>query len=121
MKVWQAVLPMALMFTGLSNESGAQVPAGFPSRPIRMIVGFPPGGANDILARLVAQKLSEQIGLHAQQHFYLPGPTHHILQPLVGGTSLVFDAEVRGDDAFARIALPFFNALAADARSGRGW
>ncbi len=34
----------------------------FPSKPIRILVGFAAGGGNDLLARIVAQKLSENIG-----------------------------------------------------------
>ena len=34
----------------------------FPSRPIRIIIGFPPGGGIDILARLIAPKMSERLG-----------------------------------------------------------
>ncbi len=36
--------------------------ANFPNRPIRLIVGFAAGGGNDLFARLVGQKLSENIG-----------------------------------------------------------
>src|SRR5678810_456219 len=34
----------------------------YPSRPVRIIVGFPPGGATDIQARLMGQWLSDRLG-----------------------------------------------------------
>ncbi len=34
----------------------------YPTKPIRMVMPFPPGGPTDVVGRLVAQKLSEQIG-----------------------------------------------------------
>jgi len=37
-------------------------PGGYPAKPVRVIVGFPAGGAGDFLMRMVAQKLSERAG-----------------------------------------------------------
>src|SRR5437762_13890483 len=34
---------------------------GYPAKPIRIIVGFGPGGGNDIFARLIGQKLGERL------------------------------------------------------------
>jgi tripartite-type tricarboxylate transporter receptor subunit TctC len=36
--------------------------ADYPARPVRFVVGYPPGGATDILARLIGQRLSETLG-----------------------------------------------------------
>jgi tripartite-type tricarboxylate transporter receptor subunit TctC len=34
----------------------------YPNRPVRLIIPFPPGGSNDVVGRLVAKQLSEQLG-----------------------------------------------------------
>jgi tripartite-type tricarboxylate transporter receptor subunit TctC len=34
----------------------------YPAKPVRLIVGFPPGGSNDIVARLIAPKLTQVLG-----------------------------------------------------------
>jgi tripartite-type tricarboxylate transporter receptor subunit TctC len=44
----------------LAFSAAAQAP--YPNKPIRFIVGFPPGGTNDIVARVIAPKLGESLG-----------------------------------------------------------
>jgi tripartite-type tricarboxylate transporter receptor subunit TctC len=56
------VAVFALVFLVHPWISGGAHAQSFPQRPLRMLVGFAPGGANDILARIVAQKLSESMG-----------------------------------------------------------
>jgi tripartite-type tricarboxylate transporter receptor subunit TctC len=51
---------LAATVAGLPRIARAQ--ADYPSRPIRFLVGFTPGGSADITSRFVAQKLSERLG-----------------------------------------------------------
>ena len=54
---------LGLIGTGFSTLAvGRTFAAEYPSRPVRFLVGFPPGGATDILARLIGQRLSEKLG-----------------------------------------------------------
>ena len=51
------------LFVSIAPSAPAQTAAtGYPSHPIRFILPFPPGGGTDILGRLLAQKLSEEVG-----------------------------------------------------------
>jgi len=56
----------AVLLTAWVAALGAATPAvaqdAFPSKPVKLIVPYPPGGASDITARLVGQKLSELWG-----------------------------------------------------------
>ena len=43
----------------LALAAGAALGQGYPSRPVHLVVPFPPSGGNDVFARIVAQQLSE--------------------------------------------------------------
>jgi tripartite-type tricarboxylate transporter receptor subunit TctC len=53
---------IALTAAAIDPASAQEDPAKYPTRPIHIIVGFTPGGGNDIIARIVGQKLSESLG-----------------------------------------------------------
>jgi tripartite-type tricarboxylate transporter receptor subunit TctC len=52
-----AALALALPFAATSAQAQA-----WPDKPIRIVVGFAPGGFTDVLGRLIGQKLSERLG-----------------------------------------------------------
>lgn len=54
-----AIAASTLMAGALHAQSAGD---GYPAKPVRVIVGLAPGGATDIQARMVAQKLSDNIG-----------------------------------------------------------
>ncbi len=55
-------LAALVVIAAQSARAQGDAAANFPNRPIRLIVGFAAGGGNDLFARLVGQKLSDNIG-----------------------------------------------------------
>jgi tripartite-type tricarboxylate transporter receptor subunit TctC len=84
-------LVASLVASGISAIAsiGSAAALDYPTRPIRFIVGYPAGGATDILARLIGQRLSERLG----QQFVIenkPGAGNNI------GTETVVNATPDG-------------------------
>jgi tripartite-type tricarboxylate transporter receptor subunit TctC len=75
----------------------------YPTRPVRFVVGYPAGGATDILARIIGQRLSERLG----QQFVIenkPGAGNNI------GTEAVVNAEPDGYTVLLINPANFINA-----------
>jgi tripartite-type tricarboxylate transporter receptor subunit TctC len=56
-----ALLVSALVFA-LACGSGAVIAQSYPVKTVRVVIPWPPGGSNDIVGRVVTQKLSEMTG-----------------------------------------------------------
>jgi tripartite-type tricarboxylate transporter receptor subunit TctC len=50
---------VALLLAALASVAAAQ---GYPTRPVRLIIPFPPGGSNDIVGRMIAAQLGDRLG-----------------------------------------------------------
>src|SRR5262249_48180362 len=82
-------LRLATSAVALSTASRLAIAQTYPSRPVRVVVPFPAGGNNDLVARLIGQSLSERLG----QQFIVdnrPGAGTNI------GTELVVRAPADG-------------------------
>ncbi len=83
-----AMVLIATVISAFASIGGAAA-LDYPTRPVRWVVGYPPGGATDIIARLIGQRLSEKLG----QQFVIenkPGAGNNI------GTESVVNAEPDG-------------------------
>jgi tripartite-type tricarboxylate transporter receptor subunit TctC len=54
------VLTAAFLLAALAAPAAAQ--SDYPSKPVRLIIPFPPGGSNDVVGRVIAQRLGEGLG-----------------------------------------------------------
>lgn len=52
----------ALAIFGVAGSAQAQTTPNWPTKPIRVVVGFAPGGSTDVMARILSQTLSESLG-----------------------------------------------------------
>ena len=89
----RSALSLSVGFLALAAAAtapiGAAIAADYPTRPVKWVVGYPPGGATDIIARLIGQRLSERLG----QQFVIenkPGAGNNI------ATESVINAEPDG-------------------------
>jgi tripartite-type tricarboxylate transporter receptor subunit TctC len=57
-----ATLPAAVGMGGLVAPGRAGASDAFPDRPLRLVVGFAPGGSSDTVARLIAERLAPRLG-----------------------------------------------------------
>jgi len=60
MTMKRIAIRLAILIASLA--AGAAEAQPYPSKPIRIIVGFAPGGGSDFIARVIAQKLTERLG-----------------------------------------------------------
>jgi len=93
----------AIGLVALAWPVGGASALDYPTRPVRFVVGYPAGGATDILARLVGQRLSERLG----QQFVIenkPGAGNNI------GTEAVVNAEPDGYTVLLINPANFINA-----------
>ena len=58
----RSVLGLFALTVAATAPIGSAMALDYPTRPVKWVVGYPPGGATDIIARLIGQRLQEKLG-----------------------------------------------------------
>jgi tripartite-type tricarboxylate transporter receptor subunit TctC len=58
----RSALGLLALTVAATAPIGSAMALDYPTRPVRWVVGYPPGGATDIIARLIGQRLQEKLG-----------------------------------------------------------
>lgn len=58
----QPILRLVAVLAALCLAAGGAIAQAYPSKPLRLVVPFGPGGSNDIVGRILAQKMGENLG-----------------------------------------------------------
>ncbi|HTS39917.1 MAG TPA: tripartite tricarboxylate transporter substrate-binding protein [Xanthobacteraceae bacterium] len=103
---------IAVSLIAVASFSDAKAQGGYPSKPVRVIVPFGPGGVADVTTRLVSEKLSEKLG----QRFIVENA------PGAGGIAAARSAISGGNDGYTiilltngtAISVPLFKSLPYD-------
>ena len=103
---------IAASLIAIASFSDAMAQGGYPSKPVRVIVPFGPGGVADVTTRLVSEKLSEKLG----QRFIVENA------PGAGGIAAARSAISGGNDGYTiilltngtAISVPLFKSLPYD-------
>jgi tripartite-type tricarboxylate transporter receptor subunit TctC len=56
------IIALAMACTFLAGGIAGALALDYPTRPVRWVVGYPPGGSTDIVARIIGQRLSQRLG-----------------------------------------------------------
>jgi tripartite-type tricarboxylate transporter receptor subunit TctC len=113
MNAWWSMLLAVLAVVAASPASGADVPG----QPVRIVVPFPPGGGTDVVARLIAERLTPILGTQVLADNRPGGnsviATRHVAAAPADGHTLLLTTDIHAINAAYGLALPYDSLASA--------